>query len=90
VCGAIAIITAIVRSREAADRTNDIARAACVAIALGFLAWEMAIVVPAMAATPDFQSEAYHALHAASTRVYGGAVLFIVAALVLAAVRNDS
>jgi hypothetical protein len=90
VCGAIAIITAIVRSREAADRTNDIARAACVAIALGFLAWEMAIVVPAMAATPDFQSEAYRALHAASTRVYGGAVLFIVAALVLAAVRNDS
>jgi hypothetical protein len=90
VCGGLTIVLALIRSREAADRTNDIVRAGCVAVALGFLGWETAIVVPAMAAEPDFQSAAYHALHATSTKIYGAAVVFIAAALVLAAVRNDS
>ena len=49
-CGGIAAVLALVRSREAADRTNDIARACCVIVALLFLGWEMAFVVPAMAA----------------------------------------
>jgi hypothetical protein len=89
VCGGLAIVLAIVRSRDAADRTNDIARAACVFVALCFLAWEMAYVVPAMAATTDYHSDSYHALHGLSTQVYGGAVLFVALALVLAAVRSE-
>jgi hypothetical protein len=90
ICGAVAILVAIARSREAADRTNDIVRAACVFVALCFLGWEMAYVVPAMAATPDVHSESYHALHSMSTKVYGAAVLFVGIALVLAAIRSDS
>jgi hypothetical protein len=89
-CGGIAAVLALVRSREAADRTNDIARACCAIVALLFLGWEMAFVVPAMAAISDYHSDAYHALHGVSTRVYGGAVLFIAAALVLAAIRSDN
>jgi hypothetical protein len=89
VCGGIAIVIAIVRARDAADRTNDIARAGCVFGALCFLAWEMAYVVPEMAATTDYHSDAYHALHGLSTEVYGCAVLFVALALVLAAVRSE-
>jgi hypothetical protein len=90
VCGGLAIVLAVLRAREAADRTNDIVRACCVVIALLFLGWEMTFVVPAMAAIADYHSEAYHALHGVSTRVYGGTVLFLAAALVLAAIRNES
>ncbi len=89
VLGSIAIIIALARSREASDRTNDFVRAALVAIALGFIGYEMLAIVPAMASLPDLRSDAYHALHRRSTAIYGSAVLCIAAALVLAAVRSD-
>ena len=89
-CGGIAIVLALVRSREASDRTNDLVRAGLIAVALGALTYEMLAIVPAMAAISDFRSDAYHALHGTSTRVYGGAVLAVAAALVLAAIRTDS
>jgi hypothetical protein len=90
VCGGITIVVALLRSREAADRTNDIVRAALVLVALGFITYEMLVIVPAMAAIPDYQSDAYHQLHGQSTAIYGGAVLAALAALVLAAVRSDT
>ena len=90
VCGAIAIVLALVRSLEASDRTNDLIRAFLVLIALGCIAYEMVAIVPAMAAIPDLRSDAYHALHGRSTLVYGGAVLCVAAALVMAAVRTES
>jgi hypothetical protein len=89
-CGGIAIVLAIVRSREAADRTNDLVRALLVVLALGFITYEMTAIVPAMAAIPDLRSDAYHALHGQSTAIYGSAVLLALAALVLAAVRTES
>jgi hypothetical protein len=89
-CGGIAIVLAILRSREAADRTNDLVRALLVALALGVISYEMVAVVPAMAAIPDVRSDAYHALHGRSTAIYGSAVLLALAALVLAAVRTES
>jgi hypothetical protein len=90
VCGGLTIIIALVRSREAADRTNDIVRATLVAVALCFITYEMLVIVPAMAAIPDLRSDAYHQLHGQSTAVYGGAVLAGLVALVLAAIRSDS
>ena len=89
-CGGIAIVLALVRSREASDRTNDLVRAGLIVVALGALTYEMLAIVPAMAAIADYRSDAYHALHGASTRVYGGAVFAVAAALVLAAIRTDS
>ena len=89
-CGGLTIVVALLRSREAADRTNDIVRAALVLVALGFITYEMLAIVPAMAALPDYQSDAYHQLHGQSTTIYGSAVLATLAALILAAVRSDS
>jgi hypothetical protein len=89
-CGGIAIVIALLRSREAADRTNDIVRAALVLLALGFITYEMLVIVPAMAAIPDVHSDAYHQLHGTSTMVYGSAVLADLIALVLVAIRSDS
>ncbi len=90
VCGAGAVVLALARSREASDRTNDLVRALLVLIALGAITYEMAAIVPAMAAIPDVHSDAYHALHSRSTAVYGSAVVCVAAALVLAAVRTES
>ena len=90
VCGGLAIVLALARSREASDRTNDLVRALLVLIALGFVTYDMAAIVPAMAALPDVHADAYHALHGRSTVVYGGAVVCATAALVLAAVRTES
>ncbi len=89
-CGGVTIVVALLRSREAADRTNDIVRAALVLVALGFITYEMLAIVPAMAAIPDYRSDAYHQLHGQSTGIYGCAVLAALAALVLAAVRSDT
>jgi hypothetical protein len=64
-------------------------RAALIALALGFAAYQQRAIVPAMAATSDVSGARYHALHAQSTLVYGCVVVLIAAALVLAAVRRD-
>jgi multisubunit Na+/H+ antiporter MnhG subunit len=42
-----------------------------------------------MQATTDVHGDAYHALHARSTAVYGGVVLLVLAAMVLGAARRD-
>ncbi len=89
ICGAVAIVLALLRARSAADRTNDLSRALLVLLALGFVAYEMQVIVPAMAAIPDLRSDAYRALHGRSTAIYGGAVLCVAVSLVLAAVRRD-
>jgi hypothetical protein len=90
VCGLVAIVTALLRSRDAADRTNDISRAILIAIALGLVAYETFAIIPAMAAIPDLHSDAYHALHGQSSAVYGGVVLCALVALILAAIRGDA
>jgi hypothetical protein len=90
VCGGLGIVAALVRSREAADRTNDLVRALLILLALGLIGYVSLAIVPAMAAIPDFQSDAYHALHARSTAVYGGAVLCVATALVLVAIRTEN
>jgi hypothetical protein len=89
ILGALAIVAALLRSRDAADRTNDIVRAALVLVALGLVAYETFAIVPAMAAIPDVRSPEYLALHARSTFVYGGVVLLALVALVMAAVRTE-
>jgi len=68
----------------------DLIRAFLALVAVGFVTYEMLAIVPAMAAIPDLRSDAYHALHARSTLVYGSAVLCVLAALVLSAVRTES
>lgn len=87
--GGIAILTALLRSLDAGDRTWDAARAALVAVALGLAAYEQRAIVPAMQAISDLASPHYHALHQRSSAVYGGAVLCALAALALAAARRD-
>jgi hypothetical protein len=56
VCGGIAIVTALVRSFDAADRTNDIVRAALILVALLLVAYETFAIVPALAAITDVHS----------------------------------
>jgi hypothetical protein len=90
VCGGVAIVVALVRSFDAADRTNDIVRAALIVIALLLVASETFAIVPAMAAIADLHSPEYAALHQRSTEIYGGVVLLTLAALVMAAVRGDA
>jgi hypothetical protein len=90
VCGGIAIVIALVRSRDASDRTNDIVRAALIVVALGLVAYETFAIVPAMTAMTDLHSTAFDDLHQQSSRVYGGVVALALAALVLAAVRGDA
>jgi uncharacterized protein DUF4149 len=87
--GCVAIVTALLRSIDAGDRTWDFVRAVLVALALGFAAFEQHAIVPAMQATTDFRSPEYHALHQRSSAVYGGAVILVLAALALAAARRE-
>ena len=90
VAGAIAIVVALVRSRAAGDRTFDFIRALIVLVALGLIWLQSSVIVPAMAATTDLHSSAYHELHGRSTLIFGGAVLLGLIALVMAAIRRDS
>ena len=90
VCGGIAIVCALVRSIDAADRTNDIVRVALLLIALLLVAYETFAIVPALTAMTDVHSAQFAGLHQRSSQIYGGAVLLAVAALVMAAVRTDA
>ena len=90
ICGAIAIVVALVRSLDASDRTNDIVRAVLLAVALGLVAYETLAIVPAMTALPDLHSAAFEQLHQQSSRVYGGVLILTFAALIMAAVRGDA
>lgn len=90
VCGTLAIVAALVRSRDAADRTNDIVRAGLVLIALGLIAYLSLVIVPAMTAVGDFHSPAFGALHARSTAVFGAAIVLGAIALLMTAVRSDA
>lgn len=60
-------------------------RAALAALALVFVAYEQAAILPPMRAATDVGSAAYHALHAQSTRIYGAALLLAFATLLTAA-----
>jgi hypothetical protein len=87
-CGVLAAAAALIRSRDAADRTNDIVRAALVVFALGLVAYESMAIVPELNAV-DVRSEAFRALHARSAAVYGAVMLLGLTALIMAAVRTD-
>jgi hypothetical protein len=89
VCGGLAIAAALLRSRDAADRTSDIIRAALLVVALGLVAYESLAVVPELTAVTDIHGETFRTLHDRSTAVYGGVVLLGMVALVMAAVRTD-
>ena len=90
VCGGIAILMALWRSREAGDRVFDFVRALLVAVALALVWFESHAIVPAMAAVSDVSSPQYHALHGRSTIVYGSVVLLGLVAIVMAAARRES
>lgn len=90
VCGGIAIVVALIRSLDAADRTIDIVRAVLVLVALLLVAYETFAIVPAILAITDVHSADFAALHQRSSQVYGGVVIFALAALILAAVRSDA
>src|SRR5262249_29865695 len=89
VCGAIAIAAALLRSKDAADRTADIIRAALIVLALGLVLYESFAIVPELNTITDTHGEAFRALHDRSTTVYGGVVLLGLVALIAAAVRTD-
>jgi hypothetical protein len=89
VLGGLAIVTVLVRSAGAGDRTWDFGRAVLLGLALGLAAYQQQTIVPAMSATTDVRGEEYRALHQRSTQVYGAVVVLVFAALVLAAVRRD-
>ncbi len=89
VLGGIAIVAAAFRALFAGDRVWDFVRILLVALALGLATYEERAIVPAMAATIDVRSSAYHELHNRSSQVYGVVVLLTLVALVLAAVRRD-
>jgi len=88
--GGVAIVIALVRSREAGERTFDFTRVLLVLIALALVWFESATIVPAMVATTDFNSAAYHSLHERSRIVYGTVLVLGLVALVMAAARKDS
>jgi hypothetical protein len=88
-CGGIAIVMALLRSRDAGDRIFDFVRALLVVVALGLVWFETRTIVPAMAAIPDLGSPEYHALHTRSTLVYGGVVVLGFAAIAMAAARRE-
>jgi hypothetical protein len=90
VCGTIAIVVALVRSIDAADRTADVIRAGLILIALGGVAYETFAIVPAITAIADVHSPEFAELHARSSQVYGGVVVLALAALIMAAVRGDA
>jgi hypothetical protein len=89
ICGGLAFVVALWRSLDAADRTNDIVRAGLILIALLLVGYETFAIVPAMAAIADPQSSAFADLHQRSTQVYGGVVVLVLTALVMATVRGD-
>lgn len=89
VCGGVAILMALARSRDAGDRIFDFVRALCVAIALALVWFQSRTIVPAMAAVSDVASPEYHALHNRSTFVYGGVVVLGLIAIVMAAARRE-
>jgi len=89
VCGGLAIVMALWRSREAGDRIFDFVRALLIAAALGLVWFESRAIVPAMAAVRDVTSAQYHALHGRSTLVYGGVVLLGFIAIIMAAARRE-
>jgi hypothetical protein len=88
-CGGLAFVVALVRSFDAADRTNDIVRAALILVALLLVWYETAGIVPALSAIADVQSSAFAELHQRSTQIFGGIVVLVLAALVMATVRGD-
>lgn len=87
--GGVAVLTALLRAIDAGDRVWDIARAGLVVVALGLTTIEQRAIVPRMEATTDVNSDAYRALHRESTQIYGGALIFGLAALALAAARRE-
>lgn len=89
VLGGIAIVAALLRALFAGDRVWDFVRILLIAFALGLATYDERAIVPAMTATTDVHSAAYHDLHNRSTQVYGGVVLLTLIALVLTAVRRD-
>jgi hypothetical protein len=89
VCGGVAIIMALWRSREAGDRIFDFVRALLIAAALALVWYEARAIVPAMATVSDVNSSQYHALHSRSTLVYGSVVLLGLIAIVMAAARRE-
>jgi hypothetical protein len=89
VCGGVAIVMALWRSREAGDPIFDFIRALLIAAALALVWFESRTVVPAMALVNDVTSPQYHALHSRSTLVYGGVVLLGLVAIVMAAARRE-
>jgi hypothetical protein len=90
ICGGIAIVVALVRSYDAADRTIDIVRAGLILVALLLVAYETFAIVPVMTAITDVHSAEFAQLHQRSSQVYGGVVVLALAALVLAAIRTDA
>ncbi len=89
ICGGIAIVMALWRSRDAGDRIFDFARALLIALALGLVWYEGRSILPEMLAVTDIASPQYHALHQRSTVVYGGVVVLGLVAIVMAATRRD-
>jgi hypothetical protein len=89
ICGGVAIVMALWRSREAGDRIFDFVRALLIAVALGLIWFQTRSIVPAMAAVSDVTSAQYHALHSRSTIVYGGVVVLGLVAIVMAAARRE-
>ncbi len=99
VCGSIAIVAALLRARWASARSLAFARILLVALALALGAYDAYAIVPRMettlrsvhgslAAIPksDPRRVAYDGLHAASSRVYGAALLLGLAAIVISAI----
>jgi hypothetical protein len=89
VLGGVALVVVLLRSAAAGDRTWDFGRAVLLALALGLAMYQQRTILPEMIATTDVRSDDYRALHQRSTQVYGAVVVFVFAALVLAAVRRD-
>ncbi len=88
-CGGLAIVVALLRSREAGDRTFDFVRALLVGAALALVSYETRSIVPELAAVNDVNSPHYRALHGRSTLVYGGVVVLGLIAIVMAAGRRE-
>ncbi|MBD5654675.1 MAG: DUF4149 domain-containing protein [Candidatus Eremiobacteraeota bacterium] len=96
VCGAVAIVAALIRSTAPKARPLAVARIALVAVAFAASRYETAAIIPRMEATAaqiagpidsvpksDPRRIAYGEQHQASSRVYGAAFLCVLAALVL-------
>ncbi len=92
-CGVVALVAAIVGTVIADDRRADLARVVCILAAIGLSIWGTTIIghMDALAATVnapiaslpagDATRTTYDALHAVSTRVYGGVLVLVFAAL---------